>query len=280
MNRYFNSSRFIKLLKYDMALHKKKYVLFALVMFAVLFFASYYLLDNSYKIRAKIITELNFNRKLNEYQVFCVFCYLCLSILVVSTSFSFFRSKEEASNYLRLPASIFEKFLHEFLIRIVLFNIVFLILFWLSFKLATYAFMAYYSYNPVDVNIYRLIDIPNFGILEQFTFYKTVLDRNVVVFSLFSFTTFMLAGASYFKKYALFKTVLAFGGLLVFAYLITLFSYHLFLPNKVNLFKLQVIDRNLSNGYDTALIALSVIGAFSSLFLLPFTYFKLKEKEA
>lgn len=277
MNRYFSFNRFVKLLKYDMVLHKKKYLFFTLVMFLVLFFVSYYWLDDNYKIRALNMSEYRYSRKLNQYQVFCIFCYLVLSTLVVSTSFSFFRTKEGTSNYLTLPVSTLEKFLSEFLVRIVIFNIVFLVSFWLSFKLASYAFTVYFSnYQGTS---YQLVDIPNFGILEQFTFYRHLLDRNVAVLTLFSLTTFSLAGASYFNKYALFKNILAFATLVLFAYVVTLITYHLILPKKVDVFNVNIISRELNKDYEVSHIVLYSIGALSSLFLLPFAYFKLKEKE-
>lgn len=271
MNKYFNWSRFIKFLQYDMALHKRKYMLFALVMFVVLFFVSYYLLDDNYRILKENANKYNYKQQHSDYVSYFVWSYLIFAIVVVGSSFSFFRTKEGVSNYLRLPVSNFEKFFYEFLLRVVIFNLLYLLFFWMGFRLAALVFSQEYSRG--------FMDIPSFGILDSLDFVKNKLERNVGLLSLFSLTTFMLAGASYFKKYALFKTVLVFGGLLVFAYLITLISYHLFLPNKVNLFKIQVVDRNLSNGYDTALITFSVMGVFSSLFLLPFAYFKLKEKE-
>ncbi|MBC3757906.1 hypothetical protein H7U19_05790 [Hyunsoonleella sp. SJ7] len=272
MNRYFNLSRFFKFLQYDIALHKKKYVLFALVMFVVLCFASYYLLDDNYRILEEYADSYNFDKQHRDYVSYFVWFYLIFSVVVAGSSFSFFRDKEGTSTYLSLPVSNFEKFFYEFLIRVVLFNLLYLLFFWLSFKLATLMFAREYSRG--------FMDIPSFGILDSLDFVKNKLDRNVALLSLFSFTTFMFAGASCFKKYALFKTILALGGLFLFAYVVTLILYHILLPSKVDVFGIEVISRDLEDEYESSHVALYSIGALSSLFLLPFAYFKLKEKEA
>ena len=271
MNEYFSFSRFVKFLQYDMALHKKKYMLFALVMFVVLFFVSYYLLDDNYRILEKYKDKYNPYKQHRDYVNYFIWFYLIFSVIVVGSSFSFLRNKEETSNYLKLPASNFEKFCYEFLIRVVLFNLLYLLFFWLSFKLAALVFSQEYSRG--------FMDIPSFGILDSLDFVKNKLDRNVALLSLFSFTTSMFAGASYFKKYALFKTILALGGLALFVYVVTLVSYHILLPSKVDVFGINVISRDLEDGYENSQITFYIIGALSSLFLIPFAYFKLKEKE-
>ena len=276
MNRYFNWNRFIKLLKFDFVLNRKKYLLFSLLMFIALFLWSYFSLDDNYgnRIQKDLNLPYTYTVSLKHYQDSLVGPYFIFSIIVCGSAFSYLRNKTETLSYLMLPASTLEKVFVEVLIRIVIFSMLCILFFWLDFKLATYIFrMSYHNEVPVI--------IPDFGILEPFKFnqYWKTNEKIGFILSLLSLCAFMLAGASSFKKYALFKTVLAFGGLLVFAYLITLISYHLFLPNKVNIFNIQVIDREWSNGYATSLIVFSVIGVFSSLFLFPFAYFKLKEKE-
>ncbi len=271
MNRYFSLNRFVKLLNYDMTLHKKKYVLFALFMFVVLCFASYYLLDDNYRILKKFADHYDANKQHKDYVSYFVWFYLIFSVVVVGSAFSFFRNKEGTSNYLSLPVSNFEKFFYEFLVRVVLFNLLYLLFFWLSFKLAALVFAQEHSRG--------FMDIPSFGILDSLDFVKNKLDRNIALLSLFSFTTLMFAGASYFKKFALFKTILALGGLFLFAYVVTLISYHILLPSKVDVFGIEVIDRKVKDGLDSSQKALYLIGALSSLFLLAFAYFKLKEKE-
>ncbi|GEM_PF-963234 len=279
MNTYFSWSRFVNLLKFDFNLNKKKYFLAVLAIFVLLVFASYLVIDDQYKINKSLVSYYSFKYKLSNYRTFCAFCYITLAAIIVCNAFNFLRDKRETSQYLVLPASTFEKFICEFFIRIVVFNILFVVLFWLSFKISGYAFVQYHIYNPVDVNLYRLLEIPNFGLFDQFKSTTNDLDRNVALLALFSLSTFMLAGASYFNKYSFFKTILTFGGLLLFAYFINLATYHIILPNKVDVFDIEIIDRKISDKMDTDQLAMYLMGAISSLFLLPFAYFKLKEKE-
>lgn len=270
MKKNFQLKRFIALLKYDLELNKKKYILFALGMFIVLFLVSYYHLDDRYRVLKT--DRFPYKLKLRLYQNWFINYYLILSVLVAGTSFAYLRNKSETISFITLPASVFEKFCVEFLMRFIVFNILYFVFFWIDFKIAAHVFKMSYESN-------MFTEIPSFSILHPITHTKEIFERYAILCSLFSLATFMFAGASYFGRYAIFKTILAFGGLLLFAYVITLIFYGVLMPSKVNYLKVRVFDRKMENGYETTLIAMSIISMFSCLFLLPFTYFKLKEKE-
>jgi len=99
---------------------------------------------------------------LEIFQGFLIGFVSVFGILYVGHSFPAFRSKESTINYLMLPASILEKFVFEFIIRIGLAIVLLPFLFWCTFNLQGY-FFTIFTTNPfeaIGIQHTVLLDVP------------------------------------------------------------------------------------------------------------------------
>ncbi len=267
----FNFNRFYKLLKFDIFFNAKKYLTFIGVLIIVLFILDLILIDSGSSFRILENNDRTYFYRKSDYQASFFISYLIAIFLVVSTSFPAFRKKESTSHYLLLPASTLEKFLVQFFIRILIFSSVFIVLFWANFKFASLA------YNLFSLK--KDIVIPNFSLLDLFSLKMKFIDKAVIVLSILSFASYFLVNAVHFKKNVLLKTIVVFGIFAFTIFLVNVILSHLLLPNEVRGFDVKIFHRYLENGLRTDQVCVYAIGLFSSLFLLPLTYYKLKEKQ-
>ena len=269
--QYFNFNRFFKLLKFDISFNIKKYVTFIGVLIIVLFFVDLILIESVSNYRTLENNNREYFFRKSSYQISFFTTFLIVITLVVTSAFPAFRKKESTTSFLLLPASTLEKYLVCFLIRIILFSFLFIVVFWIDFKLASLA------YTPFGFR--ENIIIPSFGLFDFYANEMNILDKVAIALSIFSFAAYLFANSSHFKKNVILKTLLLLG---FFAYLIFLINVglsHLFLPNEVTGFEVKIFNRDLEKGLNTVQLCVYFIGVFSSLFLLPFSYFKLKEKQ-
>lgn len=268
---YFNFNRFYKLLKFDITFNAKNYLIFIGVLIIVLFVLGIILIDLGSNT---IILDNNdreyFYRK-SDYQVSLFITFLIALFLVVSSSFPAFRKKESTASFLLFPASLLEKFLVQFCVRILVFSLLFIVLFWANFKLATF------TYNLF--NFQKDILIPNFALLDIFPYQLELLDKVTLVLAILSFASYFLANAVHFKKNVILKTIVLFGLLVFTVFIVNVILSHLFLPNDVSGLNVRIYHRYLENGLRSDQFSTYIIGIFSSLFLLPFAFYKLKEKQ-
>jgi hypothetical protein len=262
MPKHFKLQRFYTYLKYDLTLNGKKYIYFGVGLFLSL------IIVDLYFICVKREME-EFNN--GEYSAVFSLTYIIASILMIGSGFPFLRDKKKISHYFLLPSSIFEKFLVEFFIRVVCFTFFFLFIFWIDFKIA------YKVYWLINYDYH--ITIETFGIFDIFKFLRTKLDVIVMLFSLFSLTTFLFAGATYFKKYTVIKIIISFALLIGTAYMFSVLLSAILLPNELKELGIKIYGRKINDRLNNIQVWVYCIGALSSLFLLPFAYFKLKEKE-
>lgn len=261
IQQYFSLKRFINYFKYDVRLDAKTYLFFCVGIAIALFLANFFALNQTRSIF-----------KLRDYQALFFVTFALCSVIAIGTSFPALRNKKEASNYFLLPASTFEKFLLQFLIRIVAFITFFFLIFWLEFKFTAAIYQS--------IEWEKTITIESFDLFSPFTDLTRTLDLLAVVFGMFSITSFLLMGTAYFKKYALFKTILAFG-LLIGIFFLTMVAYsHIFYPEKMNrFFSIELQDYKISENLYNIQLFLYILIMAASLFFLPIAYFKLKEKE-
>ena len=271
LQQYFDFNRFYKLLKFDLSFNSKKYLTFLGVLIIVLFILDLILLDSGSNYRILENNDRAYFYRKSDYQVSLFITFLIALFLVVSSSFPAFRKKESTSNYLLLPASTFEKFLIQFFIRILIFSPLFILIFWVDFKLASIA------YNLFDFK--KDILIPNFALFDLFSYKMKFIDKVAIILSIITFASYLLVNAVHFKKNVILKTIVVFGIFAFIIFLVNVILSHLFLPNEVIGFDVRIFHRYLENGLRTDQVCTYIIGIFSSLFLLPLTYFKLKEKQ-
>lgn len=260
---HFSIKRFYNALKYDLKLNAKKYMSFvASLLVVLLIFDLFFILQEYMAFKEK-----------NYVPVFYLTFILGI-VIVVGTSFPLLRDKKSTISYLMLPASLFEKFLIQFVIRILCFMILFVPLFWLDFKLADGIYNLFEWGNHVKIDNFELFTPFKFKGLEKF-------HSVAIIFVLFSLATFLFAGSTYFKKKALPKTIFSFALLAAFVFVLFMLATLVFYPGKFDLgrspvnFNTYKISKNIVN----IQLFFYVIGIVPSLFLLPLAYFKLKEKE-
>lgn len=200
--------------------------------------------------------------------------YAFSSIVAVGTSFPSLRSPDKASNFLQLPVAVFEKFLAEFLIRIIGFNLLFFPLFWLTFKISYGIYRLFSWSNQLIIN-----EVDGLGLFSAFYDVNGLFENISVAFSIFSAMCFLFMGASYFKKYALFKTFLTLIFMVFFFMVLMIGLSHIFLPNYVEGFQIITFSRRINENLVSTEIYAAIIGVFSSLFFLPIAFLKLKEKQ-
>lgn len=259
----FNIKRFSNALKYDLKLNAKKYLSFVASFVVVLLLFDLF-----------FIMQSNAWFKEAQYIPLFYFTYILGIVIVVGTSFAPLRDKKSTINYLMLPVSVFEKFLIQFVVRILCFMILFVPLFWLDFKLADGIYHLIYWTGQVEIESFNLLTPFSAKGMET-------LDLIAVLCALFSLAAFLFAGATYFKKYALFKTIFSFALFTAFVFIAFVIDTAVFYPEKFSI-KNKIIHLNNYKVYKDLLyiqLFFYVISIVSSLFLLPLAYFKLKEKE-
>ncbi|MGK7395065.1 MAG: hypothetical protein ACNS62_10845 [Candidatus Cyclobacteriaceae bacterium M3_2C_046] len=205
----------------------------------------------------------------DDYMKFFLVLYIFSGVIYAGYAFSSFRNKEKTINYLMIPASSLEKFLFEFISRIIFFMLGMPLLFWLLANL--------------EYGIGSLI-LPDF-LAQPFSWreaYNLIFDQEAMVgwkklaFILTGALVLIIpfTGASYFKKYPLLKSLISFG-LIIGTYILLgyLLIRYLDLPEyeKDNLLFISNEKQSVRAGL-SALILLA-------LGLLSVTYFKIREKE-
>ncbi|TGV02378.1 hypothetical protein [Flavivirga rizhaonensis] len=261
MKNHINFKRLYLTLKYDLKLNFKTYSAFVIVLFIVLFFINTIILIKR--------TELD----IKGYNTYYFLSYFVCGFVSICTSFPLLRGKSKKMTFLMLPASNLEKFLVQFIIRIILFSGVFVLLFWLDFKLTRAIYTLFEEVKP---------QIENFGI---FTSFHSLF--NVKFYSgLFAFIVwlivFLFANSTVFSKNTIFKTVISISiisicVLLYFVFLSNVFyheeSERLFFISENHPYTIEFL------GVNSTRLFTSIFLIGSSILMLLFSFYKLKEKE-
>ena len=222
-----------------------------------------------------VITQYMSNPGIWDYKEYTViFTCLFFSCGIIYSSFSFpaFRSKEKSMAYLMLPVSVAEKFTFELLTRIVAFIILMPLLYWVEANLAgalVHHFrpeFAHYKFSFIEA-YYNIVKD------GKFEFWALVLTIQGILFVFIA----PFAGASYFSKSPLLKTM--------FTFTLIIAGYGLFVYLLVKGLYLEGIhpagERVLFiNSQDGALVFTAVMATAINLCLLAIAWFRLKEREA
>lgn len=205
-----------------------------------------------------------------DYSGVFAFIFFPLGILYSGLSFPAFRSKEKSMAYLMLPLTQAEKFLFEFLTRILLFMVIIPPLFWIVANLEG----AVVHYFVPELAHYRFsfgeawLKLTSHGYFAGWTLFAVVQGW---LFSLLLFFT----GASHFSRMPFQKTWFSFGALF-FGY--TFFI--LFLGKLLGLQGIVNIRMFFFKTDQSAIAALGLAIGVINLCLLAISWFRLKEKEA
>jgi len=278
-NKFFNFSRFYRLLRNDILLNYKKYLLTIVGAFILGFILMYMYMPN------RVYTDTIYKFDTSRYFNLFTMCLVGLGAFVGS-AFSELSSKVKISNYLLVPASTFEKYLSQFVIRAVVGTAIFLLVFWIDAHLARIAVL-----SRIEGLDGQLAGPEKYDYIEKFHWsmflikskYPTLTNWRLfegigMILTWFSLGMFLFSIKIFFRKLGLIKTGIS---LVATIYLLTVvmagFS-HIFYPETVGL-GIANIDYKLSNGYSNSEIFFNSIGYLAPLFLLPLGYFKLKEKQ-
>lgn len=262
-NNYFSLKRFIRLLQNDFLLNRKIY-LFSVIGLGIAIYAITYIL---------FINSSNSSFRHQDY-IPLLLIYLMVVGVFIGTSFPALTDQIKKTNYLLAPGSLFEKYMVQFVTRIVIFIPLALSIFWIGVHLAKTTVILFPIWNT------------NYSGIEDYHFFDLFRNQNLrmvdimaIFLSIFSMASLLFAGCTYFNRFALVKTLIV-TTVTVFTIIcsMVLFS-HLFYPAETNGFDIRL--KTYKIGYDlyNTQLAIYLLGGLSWLFFLPLTYFKLKEKE-
>lgn len=210
------------------------------------------------------------NRNWNEHQWIPVLIFVVpiAGLLYVGSAFPALRSPEKATGFLMIPASSFEKFLYEFIERIVFFCILFPILLYLVGNLAF----------VMTETIKHAMAIPfDAESLSYRQFFDKMLPeegKKLLALGALSALSLAFAGAVVFRKLPLIKTII-----FVCAVFFAFAGYMVLIFDRMNLHHpwLEPLFRNL--GQEKMFTLFGVLLGVFILTILSYAYFKLKEKE-
>lgn len=260
-NKYFSPQRFVRLFKNDLLINQKAYLFaFAGLSLAVYGF-TYFIMraDNSFD-------------KIQDYTPLIMMYMMAIGI-VIGTAFPALNNQIKTSNYLLSPGSTFEKFMVQFVIRIIIFIPLALIIFWIGTHLAKV------SQIPDPEHGFDPSRIPYFHFSDLFNAIPTLRDRIVILVSIFSVASVLFAGSVYFNRFALVKTLII-SGICIFAVVVSfVILSHLFYPAETHGFRIQLKTYKVTETLYNVQLAAYLLGCLSWIFFLVLGYFKLKEKE-
>jgi hypothetical protein len=252
-NNIFSLSRFIQLCKQSLIIHKK------LIGITIAGFSGFVFL---FLMLVQIKNYVGWNN--NSYMLTFLVMFFLGGTIYSSLSFPAFRTKEKSISYLMLPSSVTEKFLFEFLARIILFIIVMPFVFWI---MANIAGIIMHHYIPEFIN-YR------------FSFSKTLISfafqkgntawTNLAIIQgwLFIFIA-AFTGASHFSKSPLVKTL----------FTLSLIAYLLVKGINIKGYTLDNDRLLFIHNKNQAMAFFALAITVTNLCVLAIAWFRLKEKE-
>ena len=211
---------------------------------------------------------VNRNWSANHWFPFLTFVVPVAGLLYVGSAFPDLRSREKTIGFLMTPASSFEKFLYEFIERIVFFCVLFPIL-------------LYAVGNLTLRMIWVIKNAMNIPFSAESLFYGHFFEKvaieeaqHLLVLGVFSALSLAFAGATVFRKLPLVKTII-----FVCMLLFSIVGYFVLIFERMHLNRpwLEPYLENLGEQKIFTLFAI-LLGVFI-LTILSFAYFKLKEKE-
>lgn len=261
-NSFFSISRFLYLMQNDFLLNYKKY----LFTIAGALIVGYIILYMQMPTR-----EYSPDFNVWNYSQTFLMCLLGLGAFI-GMSFPVFSSKTSSMSYLLLPSSNFEKFMSQFLIRIVFGTVLFFIIFWIDARLARATALEVLS------QFEHMPSIKPFEFSNIFYNIDHVIDKLVLIGCMVSIGTYLYSVRLFFKKLALVKTVISMAAAVVFMIFLFIALSHVFYPGNYG-WELKLNTYNIYKRYGNMDIWIYAIFLLSWIFFLPLGYFKLKEKQ-
>ena len=159
MNQIFNITRFSRLAMYDARTNYKKYLIAVAIGFVGIFLLTIFFFSvaistetwtDGSTFESRLIQD-NFQVTGAPAGITFLFCLTAFFPIFLLLSFPALSGKKSTMNYLLLPASVFEKYLLEFFIRVVLGFIALLLIFYSMAYLATIIYEAHLNFRFADI---------------------------------------------------------------------------------------------------------------------------------
>lgn len=270
-NNYFNFKRFSDLLKQDLLINKTKYLLAILGLGLVTYILSYWFLNSNKE------NMIRYDYVINQNYLISFTFYMLLVGVIIGTAFPDLSDKIKTSNYLLNPGSALEKLLLQFLIRIGMFVPIALIIFWICIRLAKASLTPGLSgLDPAAIPYFEF----RFLITRSPDTIWDTWQILFAIFGLFSYGAYLFAGAAYFKRYALVKTVIVSIVILLFSISFSTFLSHIFYSQETHGFEIQLKEFAVTKHWSSLELFFLTLSMLSWIFFLTIAYFKLKEREA
>lgn len=260
MNQYFSFNRFFNLYKLWWFRNHKT----ALLYLGVLCGLSILIITWVVWVTTDSFNHFEGFRR-DEYMPLQVLAFVALGIFYSGASFPGFRSKEKTFEYLLLPSTILEKFLFEWINRVLIFVVIFPPLLSLLTNLTTNGLaLVHPEFTNTKVELIWALD--------------ELSGKHIALIVIMAITLLNIPfmGASHFQAKPILKTL--------FFFFVCLAVYFLYIYGMVQLFDLE----NRSTESECVWFICSqqeatnwVIGAgiFANIILMTISYLKLKEKE-
>ncbi|MFA8449876.1 MAG: hypothetical protein ACEPOW_04210 [Bacteroidales bacterium] len=140
-----------------------------------------------------------------DFSRIAIILYLIFIVIHVGWAFPDFRSKERTQNFILLPNSVFEKWVFEFILRIVVFSILYVFLLTIGMNIGQYVYSIFASQEVTFLNFW----FPFEALSYSFSI-DVYGEPNIYILSLvagIALSSIMLTGASFFQKYPIIKSV-------------------------------------------------------------------------
>ncbi len=201
-----------------------------------------------------------------------LFIFFVTGIIYCGTAFPGLRSKEKAIGWLLLPVSTFEKYIFEFINRILLFLVLMPLLFWMVYLIeGSFVSMIFPSYKMNMTFITSIIFYDFQPPVEYKSWYILLISSLVSLAFIIPLT-----GATAFMKHPLLKTLLAFAIVFLFHFLLGFFLVQVLELDRYS-------PRNESilfvGSEKSALIFFTTYSLIINFALIACGYFKIKERE-
>jgi hypothetical protein len=280
-NKFFSFNRFYLLLRNDVLLNYKKYLLTIAAAFILGFIV---LFKNMPNYVHNGLDWYIFDA--NKYTSAFAMCLLGL-LAFVGSAFSEFSTKVKTSNYLLLPASTFEKFLSQFVIYVLAGTAIFLIVFLVDAHLARYVALSnlkgFYG-EDLGAEKEKYIEVFNYSMLLIKNKYPVISNWNLfdglaILFGMFSVGMYFFSVKIFFKKLGLIKTAISLIAVVFLGVVVMMLLSQVFFPETKAFDISNEIGYKLKNGLYNIELWMYLSAYCVSLFIIPFGYFKLKEKQ-
>lgn len=274
LNNYFNLKRFARLLKQDLLINRTKY-LFTIIGFVLVSYLVFY-----WYLSTKKELIVNYKDQINNLYAACLAFYLMAVAVVVGTAFPDLSDKIKKSNYILNPGSTLEKILVQFLIRIGFFVPLALMIFWVAIRLAKASLTPELLYD----NIYfepKIVPYFEFRQLITTAAGKLMKTSYIVtmIFGSFSYGVYLFAGTTFFKRYALVKTVILSAVVLLTTISFSVVLSHIFYPKETIGFDISLKFFTIITHLESGELFSLILALLSWVFFMAIAYFNLKEKE-